>query len=218
MTTLEKRLSRALADGDRGDRKKAAATHSADSADWYTPPEIIEAARKLGPIKFDPASDEHANKIVGAEHYISKGGLDATRLWPAEGVWLNPPTPPRDWWCAFERHVAKGWFFAYSIEQLSQSQGWKERGLCENHMLTYPVVVFRQRVRFLRTVESALAAALKRPPSDTQEREVERLRALPPRTLVQGIAPPHASALVCVGHDLDAVGEAFGHLGAVVTT
>ena len=59
--------------------------------EWYTPPEFIEAARKvMGQIDFDPASSEIANRTVKATKYCTaeNDGL----LWAWGGrVWMNPP-------------------------------------------------------------------------------------------------------------------------------
>ena len=64
--------------------------HVAGSADWYTPPPIIEAARQcLGGIELDPASCAAANRIVRAERYYAIDGL--ARDWTARTLWLNPP-------------------------------------------------------------------------------------------------------------------------------
>jgi len=59
--------------------------------EWYTPPEIIEAARSvLGEIDLDPSSCELANTVIQAKQYHDK---DADGLqFPWRGVvWMNPP-------------------------------------------------------------------------------------------------------------------------------
>jgi ParB family chromosome partitioning protein len=59
--------------------------------EWYTPPEYIEAARKvMGIINFDPASSELANNTVKAIQYYTAQDDGLIRKW-AGNVWLNPP-------------------------------------------------------------------------------------------------------------------------------
>ena len=62
------------------------------SPEWYTPPHIIEAARKvLGTIDLDPASCEFANRVVKATKFYDKEA-DALSQPPWTGnVWMNPP-------------------------------------------------------------------------------------------------------------------------------
>lgn len=59
--------------------------------EWYTPPDIIAAARKaMGSIDVDPASSVVANRTVEAERFytIEMDGLLADWI---GNVWLNPP-------------------------------------------------------------------------------------------------------------------------------
>lgn len=79
-----------------------------DGDEWYTPANIIEAARRvLGGIDLDPASCEAANKIVGArEYYSPEKGVDGlAQAWRARAAWLNPPYSDTSAWV--ERLVAE---------------------------------------------------------------------------------------------------------------
>lgn len=70
---------------------KPAQAYNGGEFEWYTPSDIIEAARKtMGSIDFDPASTEQANKTVKATVYHTKetNGLD--KAWSGN-IWLNPP-------------------------------------------------------------------------------------------------------------------------------
>jgi len=59
--------------------------------EWYTPPEIIEAAREaMGSIDLDPASSKVAQKNVRAAKYYTAKQDGLTKPWDGN-VWLNPP-------------------------------------------------------------------------------------------------------------------------------
>lgn len=59
--------------------------------EFYTPPDIIEAARTaLGGIDLDPASCEEANEVVQAETYYTKEQDGLSLPWIGR-VWLNHP-------------------------------------------------------------------------------------------------------------------------------
>lgn len=71
--------------------KRPHIANNSGNNEWYTPAEIIEAARKaMGSIDTDPASNDIAQKVVKSESYytIETNGLDKT--WTGN-VWLNPP-------------------------------------------------------------------------------------------------------------------------------
>lgn len=69
------------------------AQHLSQSDEWYTPPYVIDAARKvMGTIDLDPASCPVANKVVMAPRYYSQriDGLLPDHPWEGN-VWMNPP-------------------------------------------------------------------------------------------------------------------------------
>lgn len=59
---------------------------------WRTPPEVLDAVRRMGPIGLDPATSE--DNPVGARFHLHDRGLSSWPLEllnPGEIVWLNPP-------------------------------------------------------------------------------------------------------------------------------
>lgn len=71
------------------------AKHRASSAEWYTPPKYVEAARTvMGGIELDPFSCRLANEmIVRADRYMDKDydSLRGDVCWQAETAIINPP-------------------------------------------------------------------------------------------------------------------------------
>lgn len=64
---------------------------TSDSTEWFTPPAIVEAARRvMGGIDLDPASCEEANQTVQATSYYTRECSGLGREW-AGRVFLNPP-------------------------------------------------------------------------------------------------------------------------------
>ena len=65
--------------------------HNAGTQEWYTPPEIIEAAQRvMGAIDLDPASSAEAQRIVQAEQFYTEDDNGLSKEWKGR-VWLNPP-------------------------------------------------------------------------------------------------------------------------------
>lgn len=196
--------------------------HSAASACWYTPPEIVDAARDLmGGIDLDPATDAAGNASVRATRIFTEKDDGLRRMW-AGRIWLNPPTPPREWWLklslswAGAPYSVKCVYLAYSIEQVQQSQLWAERFIASS-MLQHAICFPKRRIPFYRTAKDAIVALdkLMKRTEETSKLLAERARLveLPPDTLVKGDSPPHASAIVGVGLSRDAFRGAYSWLG-----
>jgi len=70
---------------------KAHVSHNSGENEWYTPEEIIHAARSvLQVIDLDPASSTEANNIVNANKYYTKEDDGLNQTWLGK-IWLNPP-------------------------------------------------------------------------------------------------------------------------------
>jgi len=133
------------------------ALHSKATAEWYTPAEYVEAARKvMGGIDYDPASSERANEIVGAVRYNTKDfeghdGLSHHYQWHG-CVFLNPPGGQvADFWRKLLVEIAEGrtaqavWI-GYSLQQLQTLQRPDTYGPVEMaNALCFP----RKRIAFL---------------------------------------------------------------------
>lgn len=64
---------------------------SSESAEWYTPPEYLEAVREvLGSIDLDPASNERANQTVRAKKFFTIEDDGLSKKWHGN-VFMNPP-------------------------------------------------------------------------------------------------------------------------------
>lgn len=126
--------------------------HSSASVEWYTPADIVDAAREVfgGSIDLDPASCEQANNTVKARRYLSGYGLEAD--WSgAASIFLNPPggklkgksLPMLFWKKLMETDpFGEAIVICFSIEQLQTSQ------LTGHSMADYPFCIPRRRIPF----------------------------------------------------------------------
>jgi len=183
--------------------------HSSDTAEHFTPVEIIEAARAvLGRIDLDPASSALANRYVKATKIYTKRSNGFTKRWLPR-VFLNPPGGLCDalgrqsagrvagggssavfWWGKLAEEYAHGKvtaaiFVGFSLEILQSAQA---RGFCSTP-LDWSFCVPRKRIRFMQAHG---------------------------RSLVPGNSPTHASAIVYLGIKDALFEEHFSQFGKVI--
>lgn len=73
-------------------RAGAHVSNNSGENEWYTPPEILEAARRvLGGFDLDPASSEIANRAVKAAQIFTAEDDGLAQEWPIGRIWMNPP-------------------------------------------------------------------------------------------------------------------------------
>lgn len=187
--------------------------HSSEEDRWYTPTEIVQAARNvLGPIDLDPASDAFGNARVEAAVYHDENTNGLLRSWQSGSpvsVFMNPPggrvdlagrrIPAEDrktkgnplpllFWAKLMALRNAGALkhaivIAFTLEQLSRTQG---HGIPS--MLDFPFCVPAKRLRYV--------APDGKP----------------------GKSPPHASAIVYVPgtrKEIDNFAQSFEPFGAI---
>lgn len=72
-------------------KNKPHVAHNSANNEWYTPPYIIEAARKtMGGIDTDPATSLKANEVVKAKTIYTIDNCGLRNDWLGN-IWLNPP-------------------------------------------------------------------------------------------------------------------------------
>jgi hypothetical protein len=214
--------------------------HSSESAEHYTPPEVVGLAhRVLGRIDLDPASSEQANSYIEADTYFDVADDGFGREWFGR-VLLNPPgglcdrtgrpvypkTKRREG-CSVTgacglppghthhgvTSSARAWWFRLMTEVFA---GRVEAAL----FVGFTLEILQSAQGDAPEVDWVSGDALP-PPSDFATLVPRRrLRYLAPRgaRLVRGDQPPHASFLTYVGPSsgLPALLEAEAALGRVV--
>lgn len=134
------------------------ALHSSASPEHGTPPEIVEAARRvLGGIDLDPSSSSVFNAVVKAGRYYTKEGDGLTLPWFGH-VFLNPPSGDggklvKAFWLQLVGDYLKGYidsaiYIGFSIDQLQTLQNTRHGG-----PLQFPLCIPRKRLKFSSMIE-----------------------------------------------------------------
>lgn len=180
------------------------AAHSSESNEWYTPREIVDAARTVfnTEIELDPASCDQANILVQAKRIFKIEDHGLIQSWAARTVYCNPPGGLRKeigkpherssaaiWWQKMAGEFEHGRFahgifccFSLNIFQTVQTLSYQP-----SHPLDFSVAIPSERVCYIA-------------PNG------------------EGSQPPHPSAFVCLTHSRtidDRFHAVFGRLGYV---
>lgn len=120
-----------------------------DSDEWYTPADIITAARQvMGSIALDPATSELAQTVVQADAYLTRAdnGLSQS-AWLGETIWLNPPYSQTAYWVdKLLGEYAKGTFIRQAMVLVNNATetAWFQS------LLAFPVCLPSRRLAFWR--------------------------------------------------------------------
>jgi hypothetical protein len=174
--------------------------HSSESAEHFTPAFLVDRVRAaLGGIDLDPASCEEANRQINATHYYTEADNGLMHPWNGR-VFLNPPggrikingslvPSQKHWWFKLAREFVNGSVTAAAFVCFSIE-------LLQNTQVKTPL---------------GLPIPLDFPicfPS-------RRVAYVKPGGEV-GAQPPHASAIVFLGGDVDRFAALMAPIGRVI--
>ncbi len=166
---------------DLGLENAREAKHSSESAEHYTPVDIVEAARAvMGRIDLDPASCELANTYIKASMFYDEQADGLRRNWSGR-VFLNPPGGMLDrnlkpkkhgdfssakvWWRKLVQHwraglVSQAVFVGFNLEILQTAQRYTRdypfATEADMSLLDFPFCIPSERIRFLHAENNAL--------------------------------------------------------------
>jgi len=124
------------------------ALHSSKTNEWYTPDQIVSAARHtMGSIDLDPASCTKANETVKADDFFTKEDDGLSEVWSGN-VFLNPPYGRGNWKKKFvDKAIAE-----YKCDNVSQVIMVLTASMCDQWfqpLYEYQMAFPKRRVQFI---------------------------------------------------------------------
>jgi hypothetical protein len=185
-----------------------AARHTMADPDWYTPQNLVEAARAaMGGIDLDPATEPEANVIIRATNYFTHDTDGLKHPW-AGRVFLNPPGGLVDqFWAKLEREYRRGEVTAaiwigYSLEQLQTLQN----AAVDRTPLDYPLCFTKRRIAFIENTAKREARWQKWQANEDLNK---------PKWKEKG-SPSHGNYICYLGRTPDRFAAAFGEFGQCI--
>ncbi len=127
---------------------KAFVEHNTGDNEWYTPADIIEAARSvLGGFDLDPASSALANETIGADLYYTAEDDGLSQDWPRSRIWMNPPyaQPLMGKFAAkYAEAIEAGSTGIVLVNNATETEWFQELAL-----ISAAICLYKSRVRFL---------------------------------------------------------------------
>lgn len=121
---------------------------SQKSVEWFTPYDILEAARKvLGSFALDPASCPEANLRVKAERIYTLEDDGLAQDWHAKTVWLNPP------YCRLQGKWVSRLIYEYEAGNVQEAillvPAASDTAWCQELLERFPVCMVKGRINFI---------------------------------------------------------------------
>lgn len=132
-----------------------------ESAEWFSPTEVYEAARTvMGGIDLDPATTAEANERIRATRFFTKEDDGLCQKWSGR-VWLNPPGDkqgalPKAFWSKLCNEyvygaVTEAVYLGFNLEQLVSLQSTTVGELVLSPSpLYFSMCVPKRRLAFMR--------------------------------------------------------------------
>lgn len=196
--------------------------HSSESAEHFTPPDIVERARRvMGGIDLDPASCAEANAWIRAERFFTRQDDGFTRAWQGR-VFCNPPgglsddqqrpVKPK---CRETGSCGLAPGHTHEGVEASQKKWWFKLAREFKHGLVPQAVFVCFSVELLQNTQVGTPAGLTIPLDHALCFPSRRVAYVKPGGGV-GAQPPHASCIVGLGIERWKFREAFESLGRCI--
>lgn len=182
------------------------ARHSCDSPEWYSPDDIVTAARAVfgGAIDLDPASHLEANARIRARRIYTVKDDGLSKRWRGR-VYLNPPPGlVGNFWLKLMAeyhagHISEAIWIGYSLEQIQTLQNLERNDFLPIEYATcYP----RKRIAFIENAAKRLA-------------RIRKLRAAG-KLIKTYSQPSHGNYITYLGDNGRAFRRVFSQFGKVI--